>query len=204
MSLASVTSSLLSHPRAYLLTQYVLGGMHARKLVIRDFVRPGPGLRVLDVGCGPAYTARYFPAPEYYGFDISPRYIAFANQRYGSRGRFIAGAFDESALGSVPPVDAVLMLGLLHHLDDQSAAGLLRLAKRAMKPGARLFTLDGFYEAGQHPIARFLLDRDRGKFIRTREAYLALARTAFDDVKASSRDGMFFLPYPSLVLECRR
>jgi SAM-dependent methyltransferase len=204
MSLASATSSLLSHPRAYLLAQSVLGGIHARKLVIRDFVRPGPGLCVLDIGCGPAYTAEYFPAPKYYGFDVSPRYIAFANRRYGSRGRFFAAAFDEPALGTIPPVDVVLMLGLLHHLDDEPAARLLQLAKRAMKPGARLFTLDGYYEAGQHPIARFLLKRDRGKFIRTQEGYSALARRAFDDVAVSSQGGLFFVPYPSLILECRR
>ncbi len=203
MSLVDKLSGVLSHPRAYLLSQCVIGGVRARRVVVNEYIKPTSGLRVLDIGCGPAYTAAYFPDPEYYGFDVSRQYIEFASAKYSSRGRFFAQIFDEAALDRIPRVDVVLMLGLLHHLDDDSATQLLNLARRAMKPDARLFTVDGFYEPGQSWIARFLLDRDRGKFIRVKENYVVLASKAFSSVGASIRNDLFHIPYSALILECR-
>jgi SAM-dependent methyltransferase len=196
-------TGILSHPRIYLLNQLLVGGMRARRAVIEDYVRPDPGLRVLDIGCGPAYTAAYFPKPAYYGFDVSPEYVAFANRRYSAQGRFFAQLFDEAALDWLPPVDIVLMLGLLHHLDDESAHQLFGLVKRAMGRDGRLFTLDGFYEPGQPWLTRYLLDRDRGKFIRGRDGYIRLANEVFREVHPSTRSDLFHVPYSALILECR-
>jgi len=180
----------------------ILGGMKARRVVIEQYVKPEPGLCVLDIGCGPGYTAAYFTDPEYYGFDISQRYIEFANERYPTRGGFFARIFDEEMLDIVPHVDVVLMLGLLHHLDDETAGQAMALAKRAMKPEGRLFTVDGVYEPGQRRIVRFLLDRDRGKFVRAQDAYVRLAQQVFGTVSASAREDLFHVPYSALILEC--
>jgi len=196
-------SGVLSNPRLYLINQLLLGGMRARKAVIEDYVKPRPCMRVLDIGCGPAYTAAYFPKPAYYGFDISRRYIEFANRRYGSLGRFSAQLFDEAALEWLPPIDVVLMLGLLHHLDDESAHRLLSLARRAMSPDGRLFTVDGFYAPGQGSVTRYVLDRDRGKFVRNQEGYVRLVRQVFGDVSVFVRKDIFHVPYPALILECK-
>lgn len=197
-------SKILSHPRIYLLNQLLVGGIRSRRVVIRDYVKPRLGLRVLDLGCGPGYTSAYFPKPEYYGFDVSVPYIDFANHQYASQGRFFAQLFDETALAWLPSIDVVLMLGLLHHLDDESCSRLLGLAKRAMSRDGRLFTLDGFYEPGQSRIARDLLDRDRGKFIRTQDGYVHLAKQVFGNVLASTRNDLFHVPYSALILECKQ
>ena len=204
MAFLDTISAMLSSPRVYLLSQLLIGGIRARKVIIQEYVKPCPGLRVLDIGCGPAYTVAYFPKAEYYGFDVSRQYVDFANRRYASHGRFFAQLFDEAALDWVPHIDVVLMLGLLHHLDDESACQLLGLAKRAMSRDGRLFTVDGFYEPGQPRLARYLLDRDRGKFIRNREGYIHLAKQVFSDVSVSKRNDLFHLPYSALILECRQ
>ena len=203
MAFLDTFSATLSRPRVYLFGQFLIGGVRARRVIIQDYVKPLPGVRVLDIGCGPAYTVAYFPQAEYYGFDISRQYIEFANRRYSSRGRFFAQHFDEPALDWLPQVDVVLMLGLLHHLDDESARQLLGLAKRAMGHDGRLFTLDGFYEPGQPRVTRYLLDRDRGKFIRNHEEYVRLAKQVFSDVSVSRRNDLFHIPYSALILECR-
>lgn len=202
MTFTDRISTVLSQPRLYLLNQFLLGGMHARKVVIQNYVRPHPGMRVLDIGCGPAYTASYFPKSEYYGFDLSRRYIEFANSRYSSQGKFFAQLFDEAALAWLPSIDVVLMLGLLHHLDDESARQLLSLARRSMKQGGALFTVDGVYEPGQPWITRYLLDRDRGKFVRNREGYIRLANQVFTNVAASTRNDLFYIPYSAIILQC--
>lgn len=195
--------SLLTQPFGYLLYQSLVGGIRGRRLCIVDHVSPTPRMKVLDIGCGPAYTVDYFPDPEYYGFDISPQYIDFANRKFSTHGRFFCRLFEEDAVEWLPSVDVVLMMGLIHHLNDREVTDVLSLAKRVMKPGARLFTLDGYYGPDQPWIARFLLDRDRGKFIREPGAYEKLAKMVFPNVQSIIRDDLFHVPYPIVILECR-
>jgi len=157
---------------------------------------------VLDIGCGPGYAINWFPAPVYYGFDISPQYINWANQRFSAHGRFYCGEFDESALEWLPKFDVVLMMGLLHHMDDQSVLQLLRLVKRSIGPRGRLVTLDGCYVDGQSRVAKFVLDGDRGRFVRTEAGYVDLARSVFSHVESAIRHDLFFIPFTALVLRC--
>jgi SAM-dependent methyltransferase len=203
MSFADKFHSALSHPTLYLACQASIGAMRARKKCIHEYVRPRSGLTVLDIGCGPGYTITYFPQPDYYGFDISPQYISYANSRFSKYGHFHCRLFDQVALTFVPPVDVVLLMGLLHHLDDGSAGQLLALAKRAMKPGAQLLTLDGCYSADQSSLARFSLDHDRGQYIRDEPGYLEVASRVFNSVQSTVRKDLFFIPYSSLIMQCR-
>ena len=202
-SIVERLTSVLSQPLGYLLYQTVVGGIRGRRLCISEYVRPTPGMKVLDIGCGPAYTVDYFPQPEYHGFDISPQYINFAKKKFSAHGRFYCRLFQEDSLEWLPRVDVVLMMGLIHHLDDQAVTDVLSLARRAMKPGARLFTFDGFHAPGQSGITRFLMKKDRGKFIREQHAYEELARKVFPSVQSIVRNDLFHVPYPILILECR-
>jgi SAM-dependent methyltransferase len=98
--------------------------------------------------------------------------------------------------------DIVLATGVLHHLDDEEARELFRTAREALRPGGRLVTLDGCYVDGQSRMARYLLSRDRGKFVRAPEAYVRLARSQFEDVQASVRDDLLRIPYTHVALVC--
>jgi SAM-dependent methyltransferase len=196
-------SSVLSYPALYLLNQSLLGGIGARRKCVLEYVRPAPKLVVLDIGCGPGYTLAWFPEPQYYGFDISPRYIRYAKERYGTRGRFFCQYFDAGTLEWLPQADVVLLMGVVHHLDDNEAVQLFRTLKRAMKADGRLFTLDGCYREGQSRIARRLLDMDRGRFVRDAQAYQALAAQVFPAVAVTVREDFFRIPYTTIVMECR-
>jgi SAM-dependent methyltransferase len=203
MDTFSKFSSILSHPKLYLYYQTLVGGVRARKRLVEDYIRPRSGLVVLDVGCGPGYTISYFPEPRYYGFDVCPEYINYARKRFAPRGQFYCQYFDEHVLEWLPPVDVVMLMGLIHHLDDRSASDLFNLTKRAMKTTGCLFTLDGCYRDNQSPIAREFLRRDRGQFIRDEKGYLDLARWTFPEVTPHVREDMFLIPYTTLILECR-
>jgi SAM-dependent methyltransferase len=196
-------SSVLSHPAIYLLYQSLVGGIRARRKCVLEYVRPTPQLVVLDIGCGPGYPLSWFPEPQYYGFDISPRYIRYAKDRYGKQGHFFCQYFEEAALEWLPPADVVLLMGLVHHLDDKETVQLFRTLRRAMKTDGRLFTLDGCYREGQSRIARRLLDMDRGRFIRDEQAYQALAVRVFPTVAVSVREDFFRIPYTTIIMECQ-
>ena len=67
--------------------------------------------------------------------------------------------------------DIVLALGVLHHLDDNEALTLFQIAHDAMKPGGRLVTIDGVWTDDQSHIVKYLLSRDRGRFVRSEAGY---------------------------------
>jgi SAM-dependent methyltransferase len=202
MSLIAKLSPILSSPPFYLAYQTLVGGIRARERCIAEHVRPVSGLTVLDIGCGPGYAITYFPQPKYYGFDVSPKYIRYAQARFSAHGRFFCGVFDESTAGAVPPVDVVLLMGLLHHLDDNEAVKLLTTIKQVMKPEGRLVTLDGGYKNGQSTIAKTFLDNDRGNHIRYASGYVKIADKVFGRVQSYIREDLFRIPYTTVVLLC--
>ncbi len=195
--------SILAKPRLYMLYQSLVGGVAARRTCIREYTQPKSGMAVLDIGCGPGYPITCFREPIYHGFDVSPDYIAWANRRFSPNGHFHCQEFDESTLTSLPKFDLVLMMGLLHHLDDTTALALLRLAKRAMHREGVLVSMDGCYVEGQSRAAKFVLRSDRGQFTRDQRGYLRLAFSVFSAVEPAIRHDLFYIPYTALVLRCR-
>ena len=191
-------------PWLYLFSQAILGAKRARKRFIKDYAQLSPGMRVLDIGCGPGYVLEYLPEEvSYCGFDTNASYIAYARRKYGARGAFYCQRFDLTMANALESFDLILMAGLLHHLDDQEAAGLLHLTRQSLRQSGSLLTLDGCYAAGQSRVAQFLLDRDRGSCIRESTAYVRLASSAFGRVDSHLRHDLFAVPYTALVMVCK-
>jgi SAM-dependent methyltransferase len=176
--------------------------MRARKRCIQEYAQVRPGMRVLDIGCGPGYLIEYLPAVSYYGFDISAKYINYATRRYGDRGKFYCQRFDAAIAKTLGSFDLILMAGLLHHLEDQEAIDLLGLSKEVLSTTGHLVTLDPCYSRRQSRMARFLLKKDRGQSIRDASGYVGLASRTYSQVDSHVRDDLFFVPYTALVMVC--
>jgi hypothetical protein len=65
-------------------------------------------------------------------------------------------------------------------------------------------TVDPAYVKGQHPVARLLLALDRGRHVRTPEAYLAIARQHFRDASATVLHDLIIVPYTHCIIEATR
>jgi cyclopropane fatty-acyl-phospholipid synthase-like methyltransferase len=182
--------------------QSIVGGIRARRICLRDYVERTPGMVVIDIGCGPGYTAKWLPESRFFGFDVCRSYINYATRKFGRHAVFHCELFSQQYVSMLPKADLVLMMGLLHHLPDEECVSLLRLARSAMKEGGKLLTLDGCYRDGQSRIARYFLDSDRGEYIRTPESYIRIAQSVFGEVIPSVRDDLFFIPYTCVVLGC--
>jgi SAM-dependent methyltransferase len=90
--------------------------------------------------------------------------------------------------------DLVLATGILHHLDDSRALSLFELARKALKPTGRLITFDGCFVAGQPKLAKFVVSRDRGAFVRQPEQYSRLASASFGKVETFVRHDLLRIP----------
>src|SRR4051794_8154982 len=116
-----------------------------------------PGETVVDVGCGPAYYFDRFPDHiTYHGYDTDAGYIAYAREKYGDCGTFHLGIFDAEAARDIPAPDVILMLGLLHHLDDETAVALLELCASVLAPGGRVVSADPTFAPGQGRVSRWM------------------------------------------------
>jgi SAM-dependent methyltransferase len=204
--MAQITHGLrgiLSHPRVYSAVQNLLGAESVRKEFVENQVRPTPGMRVLDIGCGPGDVLAYMQSVDYWGFDTSQEYIAHAQSVYGGRAKFFCKELHAADLRDLPPFDVVLAMGLLHHLDNDIAKSLINMAAQALRPGGRLLTFDPCFEPDQNFLARYLIKRDRGQNVRTRQEYEDLVKPSFDSYKISVRHRLW-VPYTRCFMECTR
>jgi SAM-dependent methyltransferase len=195
--------SLLALPQAYQFFFNVIGAPERSRTLVRDYIRPKPGDRILEIGCGPGTIVPYLPKTEYVGFDASEEYIAQARARF-PEAKFVCDRVSEFSLPNREYFDIVLALGILHHLDDAEALQLFRIAHAALKPGGKLVTLDGVWTGNQSRAARYVQSRDRGQFIRDEKGYVALAAQVFASVRPSIHYKMLRIPYTHIILECVR
>jgi SAM-dependent methyltransferase len=197
--------AIFSAPRIYDFAQDLVGAERSRGILVRDYLRPQPHQRILDIGCGTARILPHFPATvDYVGVDLSEAYIEAAKRAYGSRGSFLCMDIGRADPSTFRNFDLALANGLLHHLDDDEVRNMLAVAFEALAPGGRLITIDGCFDERQSRLARWTIENDRGRNVRTPDAYGDLARSVFGDVRVNVRFDMIRIPYTHTILECIR
>ena len=193
---------VLSTARVYSAFKDLIGATAAQQSYVDRHIRPVPGSRILDIGCGPADILDALPDVDYWGLDQSAEYIASARARHGAKGRFEIQTVGADFQYEYSDFDVVLATGVVHHLDDEDALGLFRLAKSALKPHGVLVTLDGAFVEGQPMLARFLARSDRGRYVRSPEEYLRLSKTVFPRVDMHVSTDLLRIPYTHVILRC--
>lgn len=197
--------SILSVPACYRLLQKAIAGSSGSSGYVgfvREYVRPKPGDRVLDIGCGPGDILSSLGDVEYVGFDENPKYIESAKSRFGNRATFYCSRVSTQTLQPIASFDIVLAVAILHHLDDTEALHLCQLARAALKPGGRFISLDACYTQDQSPLARWIVSQDRGQYVRTQEGYVEIVSQVFSNIQVSIRHDRLRIPYTHIILEC--
>ena len=191
----------LSRPRVYDLCQWLMGGPVGRADFAHHMIRASAGARVLDIGCGTGDILAYLPpAVDYSGYDVSQEYIAAAQRRFGTRAQFSCGIVDGPQVLALPPFDIVVASAVLHHLDDATVSDLMQTVGLALRDGGRFVSIDPVLVPDQNPVARFLIEHDRGLNVRDPEGYLSLIRPAFSDVRGVLRHRAW-IPYTHWMME---
>jgi SAM-dependent methyltransferase len=164
---------LLGHPFVYdVVRPLAVGGIdwssfYARLDVSADDV-------VLDIGCGTGAALQYLSRfRQYEGYDTDPTAIAAARAKHAGRPkvRFVAEACTERDIEQLAPT-RIALCGLLHHLSDDEALGLLQSIQRSPRL-QRIATSDIVFLDGEL-ISNTLAHLDRGCHCRRRQGYYDL------------------------------
>jgi hypothetical protein len=62
--------------------------------------------------------------------------------------------------------------------------------------------MDGCYSDDQSRVARYLLESDRGAYVRSVEGWLELVRPVFPTVESHLRHDLLRIPFTHLIMEC--
>jgi len=181
---------ILSHPACYhYIRQVVLGGLPFREW-IRLYGFDDLNQRIADLGCGPSDILRYLSPerrPDFYlGVDISERYLDSARRhaaRAGVNAEFHALDLARlthdrdvqkklTGLLEYRNISRVVLLGVLHHIDDESALATLNLVHQVAT--VRSLVTNDVVEIPGDFLNNLYCRMDRGTFIRSEAGYDAL------------------------------
>jgi len=194
---------LLEIPIVYDLFQDGLTRSETRTWFSDQVICASDGMRILDVGCGTASILSLLPNVEYIGIDHNPKYIAKARVSHGDRGEFRSVDVNDAQFRTLGKFDRVLLLGVLHHLNDDECIKLFSALRQALREDGQLVTFDNALVSGQHPIARLLAKLDRGRYARTPQQYRSLIETSFVVESEIIRHDLLRVPYTHVAFRAR-
>lgn len=173
--LSRLKSTLLQFSIIYNSVQYLFLANNNRKHLF-NIININKSNIIIDIGCGTSEIIDNITTNiKYIGVDENIRYVKSARKKFGARGAWFVGDASSVRIPSGGQV-TFLLLALLHHLDDHTCETLLRYLDllRLQSPGARIVVVDPCVSHQQSWIWEAITRADRGKFIRTEEAYVQL------------------------------
>lgn len=167
----------------------------ARYKVVRDLLREyghinqSTSLRVLDMGCGDSWfveqLAKDFPQHHYYGVDIafSDDLLVQLNQRLASEPIDLFHSLADAAPGITEPVDIVLLLDVIEHIEDEIEFLQWMQTFSIIQPSTRFFITVPAYQSlfCQHDVflAHYRRYTTQSAQTRLKEAHLQIEQQGY-------------------------
>lgn len=120
---------------------------------------------ILDIGCGIGQYASVTDGM-FLGVDMSQAYIEYARKRHRRPNQTFRCASVADVLKERSTFDLVLMVDFLHHLTDEECIAVLSTAARLAKQYVVSFEPVTWQP---HPLGRWIVEHDRGHYVRPLE-----------------------------------
>lgn len=158
-------------------------------------------LVTLDIGCGTGQWTHRFAPDRYLGLDITAEYLIAARRRHPGHTFVLAD-------GRCLPIQShsigrILVSGVLHHLDDDTATQVLRECVRVLEPGGMLVVWEDIPTSPwTNPVGHLAHRLDNGDFIRTPGEYQSLL-VEFCDLQSTRTFRSGFMDYAVFLCQPR-
>ena len=171
--LEAVVQRVSDHPVLFIFIRGILeNDFKAIRALIRKDLKLEPGVRTLDLGCGPGAFAPMFKGQDYVGADLNRGYIDYARKKLP--GTFIVSDARQLEMPDAR-FDQVLIFGLLHHLSDDDVRAVLKETKRVLVPGGRVLAIEDIPAISKMNLIGHLIHNvENGEHIRPTEDYRRL------------------------------
>lgn len=166
---------------------------------------------VLDIGCGYGLVSLLLslshPSAAYAGTDIDPWRIRRARQAASKLqiGNLRFWCADVRTLQPERTYDAILLIDVLHHIDDSSKQALLATCARSLSPGGVLLVKDILPRPYPQFLFTYMLDllvtRSRDLWYWQASQFQDALAYYFQHVEVTSSPGIS--PYPHATYLCR-
>jgi 2-polyprenyl-3-methyl-5-hydroxy-6-metoxy-1,4-benzoquinol methylase len=197
----TVRDYILGSAAGYRAWKVVTRGDRTMGLMAQQYVKPKPGERILDVGCGYGDLAAHLPDVKYVGIDFNEHYIALANRHRTGSDEFLLGDVSDLSATDLGTFDAAVAIGVLHHLTDTDVTSMVRAVSKMLSPSGRFVAAEPVWEPTQRTTARVLAALDRGRFVREQLRYEELVAPWFATVESKIRQDLFWFPYTHCLIE---
>lgn len=117
---------------------------------------------VLDIGCGIGQYASVSGGP-FLGVDLNERYIEYARKRHRRPNQSFRCSNVTTVLEDTTTFDLVLVVDFLHHLSDAQCLSVLTTVLRLVRHDVVSFEP---ITDQPHPIGRWIVEHDRGDYVR--------------------------------------
>lgn len=198
-----VLRRILDIPVVYAAFQKMIAKKGARQWLLEKYIGDTSGKRILDLGCGTADILDYiYDEKMYVGIDNNRLYIRENKKRFEDRKtcRFYYTDLNTYSEKVSQKFDIVLMIGVMHHIDDNEVEQVMKSIKRIIADGGVFISFDACYTKGMNPIARLLCMLDRGRYVRYADEFIATQKKYWTNVKYDIRtDTLRFLPYSVII-----
>jgi cyclopropane fatty-acyl-phospholipid synthase-like methyltransferase len=197
----NIRNRVLGTSTGYWSMKRIFAANNANKIIVEEYLQPRSGERILDVGCGVGDIVNYMGDATYIGVDQNADYIAKARKKSPNHGTFINASVEDLPQLDLTGFDKVIIIGVLHHLDDQVVADLMAALPAVMKPGAQLVVAENVWTPDQATTARVLIALDRGRNVRSVDGYERFIEPHFDDVRSVFRHDLLRFPYTYVITQ---
>lgn len=147
------------------------------KKMLRVYFKKHRPKVVLDLGCGSGSLASLFTKSSYSGFDADKKLIEYARLKHPGYTFFVS---DATNFNFKNKFDLILIVGVLHHLEDANVEKALRCMRKHLKGSGRIFIVEAIPPIFKwNLVGGFLRSIDKGNWIRPMERYRALIEKQF-------------------------
>lgn len=161
-------------------------------LVIKQVVRKWAASKrvtAVDLGCGIGEFSTFFSKKKYLGIDLDSDSIKLANKLYPG---YLFKTGDITTFASKQKFDRVLVVGVLHHLDNKSFSKSLQTIDKSLKKTGRAIIIEAIPPLLKYNfIGKLLRAHDQGKYVRKFNDYQNMLKKKFHIIHAKPYYGGF-------------